>query len=69
MSLLPPIRVLDLGGEWTGFPGVILAEMGAEVILVERPGGDAARNRLPKAGGVNPAFAAWNLSTGTVLPR
>jgi benzylsuccinate CoA-transferase BbsE subunit len=66
MSLLPPIRVLDLGGEWTGFPGVILAEMGAEVILVERPGGDAARNRLPQAGGVNPAFAAWNLSKKSV---
>lgn len=66
MSLLPPLKVLDLGGEWTGFPGAILAQMGGEVTLVERPGGDPARTRAPQVQGINPSFAAWNLSKKSV---
>lgn len=66
MTLLSPLRVLDLGGEWSGFPGMILAQMGAEVILVEKPGGDPARNREPLDQGVSLTFAAWNLSKKSI---
>src|SRR5262245_275807 len=43
MNLLAPYRVLDLADE-SGFScGQILADLGADVIKVEPPGGDAAR--------------------------
>lgn len=43
--LLSGIRVLELGSVIAGnFAGILLADMGAEVIKVEPPGGDAARN-------------------------
>ena len=44
---LLPYRVLDLTDEKGFFCGKILADMGAEVIKVERPGGDRARNIQP----------------------
>lgn len=66
MSLLAPIRVLDLGGDWGGLPGKILAEMGAEVIRIEPPGGDPARRRAPMAGGVGLPWTAFNLSKRSV---
>ncbi len=66
MSLLAPIRVLDLGGDWGGLPGKILAEMGAEVIRVEPPGGDPARRRAPMAGGTSLPWSAFNLSKRSV---
>ena len=41
--LLTPYRVLDLTGE-TGFMcGKVLGDLGAEVVLIEPPGGHAAR--------------------------
>ena len=46
-SLLSVYRVLDLCDEKGMFAGKILADMGADVIKVERPGGDPARNRGP----------------------
>ncbi len=46
-SLLSPYRVLDLTDEKGLLCGKILADLGAEVIKVERPGGDAARNIGP----------------------
>ncbi|MBN1614734.1 MAG: CoA transferase, partial [Deltaproteobacteria bacterium] len=36
------IKVLDLAGPTAGFCGKLLADLGALVIKVEKPGGDAA---------------------------
>lgn len=44
---LADIRVLDLAGESGVFAGRLLAELGADVIRVEPPGGDAVRARSP----------------------
>jgi len=47
------IRVLDLTGE-TGFlTGMLLGELGADVIKVEAPAGDPARRRPPFWGGID----------------
>lgn len=43
MSVLTGIRVLELSNERVAFAGKMLADMGADVILVEPPGGDPAR--------------------------
>jgi crotonobetainyl-CoA:carnitine CoA-transferase CaiB-like acyl-CoA transferase len=42
-ALLAGLRVLDLADEKACFCSKLLADIGAEVIKVERPGGDAAR--------------------------
>jgi len=49
-TLLSGIRILDLADEKASFCSKILADLGAAVIKVEPPGGDAARNRGPFAG-------------------
>ena len=41
--MLAPYRVLDLSDESGYLCGKILADLGADVIKVEPPGGDAAR--------------------------
>jgi benzylsuccinate CoA-transferase BbsE subunit len=46
-SLLSAYRVIDLCDDKGMFAGKILADMGADVIKVERPGGDPARQRGP----------------------
>ena len=46
MTLLTPYRVLDLTGPLGFLAGKIFADLGADVIKIEPPGGDAAR-RLP----------------------
>jgi len=46
-AILSPYRVLDLTDEKGLLCGKILADLGAEVIKVERPGGDPARNKGP----------------------
>ncbi|MDY7032290.1 MAG: CoA transferase [Thermodesulfobacteriota bacterium] len=45
--LLSPYRTLDLTDEKGLLCGRILADLGADVIKVERPGGDSARNIGP----------------------
>ena len=45
--LLGPYRALDLTDEKGLLCGRILADLGADVIKVERPGGDPARNIGP----------------------
>jgi benzylsuccinate CoA-transferase BbsE subunit len=44
---LSGIRILDLADEKASFCTKLLADMGADVIKVEKPGGDAARNIGP----------------------
>jgi len=60
-------RVLELGGQEGLFAGKLLADLGAEVIKVEPPGGDPARDLGPFAQGV-PALESslsWQaLNTG-----
>jgi len=46
-GLLSPFRVLDLTDELGFLCGKILGDLGADVIKVERPGGDPARNIGP----------------------
>jgi crotonobetainyl-CoA:carnitine CoA-transferase CaiB-like acyl-CoA transferase len=46
-SVLGPYRVLDLTDEKGLLCGKILGDLGADVIKIERPGGDAARNLGP----------------------
>ena len=46
-GMLSPYRVLDLTDEMGVLCGKIFGDMGADVIKVERPGGDPARNQGP----------------------
>jgi crotonobetainyl-CoA:carnitine CoA-transferase CaiB-like acyl-CoA transferase len=46
-TLLAPYRVLDLTDDKGFLCGKILADMGADVIKIEKPGGDLARNIGP----------------------
>ncbi|MCM3882567.1 CoA transferase [Frankia sp. R82] len=41
------LRVLELAGEFTAYPGKLLADLGANVVVVEPPGGAPARGRAP----------------------
>ncbi|MBI4236766.1 MAG: CoA transferase [Chloroflexi bacterium] len=52
-SALDGLRVLDLGGLSTAYSTRLLADFGADVILVEPPEGDATR-RLPPFAGDSP---------------
>src|SRR5947208_4132401 len=45
--LLSPYRVLDLTGPLGFLTGRILADLGADVIKIERPGGDPSRRWPP----------------------
>lgn len=47
MSALDGIRVIELASERIAFAGKLLADMGADVILVEPPGGDPSRHYPP----------------------
>jgi len=44
---LSGLRVLDLTGRMGGYCGLLLANLGAEVILIEPPGGDPMRREGP----------------------
>jgi crotonobetainyl-CoA:carnitine CoA-transferase CaiB-like acyl-CoA transferase len=46
-AMLSPYRVLDLTDEKGLFCGKLLGDLGADVIKIERPGGDPARNIGP----------------------
>ena len=47
MSALKGLRVVELANERIAFAGKLLADMGADLILVEPPGGDPARDYPP----------------------
>ena len=48
--MLTPYRVLDLTDERGELAGFMLAQLGAEVIAVEPPGGTRSRRMTPFAG-------------------
>ena len=47
---LAGLRVLDLTGRMGGYCGLLLANLGADVILIEPPGGDPLRRQGPFKG-------------------
>lgn len=49
LDLLADVRVLDLAGEATAHAGRMLADLGADVVLVEAPRDSPARRRPPLA--------------------
>ncbi|MBW1884776.1 MAG: CoA transferase [Deltaproteobacteria bacterium] len=49
MSALEGIRVIELASERCAFAGKMLGDMGADVVLVETPGGDPSRSYPPFA--------------------
>ena len=54
------LHVLDCGHYIAGpLLGMLLADQGAEVVKLERPGGDPARSE--------PAFATWNRGKRSVV--
>src|SRR5579872_2151673 len=59
---LAGLRVIDLSGHLSGpFCAMQLADMGADVIKVERPdGGDDARRMPPFVNGESAPFMVWN---------
>src|SRR3954451_14176710 len=63
------VRVLDLTNNLAGpFGTQILADLGAEVIKVERPGvGDDTRNFHPKADGESVVFASVNRNKRSIV--
>ncbi len=61
--MLTPYRVLDLTDERGQLAGFILAQLGADVIAVEPPGGVSSRHRPPYAGGEpDPERSLWHWS-------
>src|SRR5947209_15903054 len=58
---LAGIRVIELANFIAGpFAGTLLADMGADVIKVEPPGGDMSRASPPIRNGESVSFAALN---------
>lgn len=67
MSVLGGIRVIELAHERTAFAGKLLADMGAEVILVEPPEGTAARHVPPFVDdqpGIERSLHFWHYNAG-----
>jgi benzylsuccinate CoA-transferase BbsE subunit len=61
------LKVLEVGGELGWYAGKLLAELGADVVRVEPPGGDALRRHHPTIGAmdghrVSVAFYYFNTS-------
>ena len=67
-GILQNIRVLDLTRYVSGpYCGVLLADMGAEVIKVEKPDtGEVSRTVAPYFGGVSLFFPPYNRSKKSV---
>jgi crotonobetainyl-CoA:carnitine CoA-transferase CaiB-like acyl-CoA transferase len=71
-ALLQGIRVLDLAGEPAAMTGRILADLGAEVVKVEPPGGDPLRGVGPFRGArrdpeASLRFEAWNAGKASIV--
>ena len=58
--LLAPYRVLDLTGPLGFMAGRVLADLGADVVKIEPPGGDPARRTPPTVEtAVGPQSVFW----------
>jgi crotonobetainyl-CoA:carnitine CoA-transferase CaiB-like acyl-CoA transferase len=66
-GLLASVRVLDLGGANSDGVGRLLADLGADVLKVEPPGGSANRRALPTVAGASIAFAVQNANKRSVV--
>ena len=55
---------MAVAGPWAG---MILGSLGAEVIKIERPGGDLARNILPTQKGMSTTYLICNLNKHRVI--
>lgn len=65
---LDGVRVIDLTRVVTGpFASRTLADLGADVIKIEPPGGDATRRVRPDAGGIGPYFSQLNVGKRSVV--
>ncbi|MEX2230225.1 MAG: CoA transferase [Dehalococcoidia bacterium] len=63
---LADLRVIELANERSAFAGKLFADMGADVILVEPPGGDAMRTYPPfleDRPGTDRSLAFWHYHT------
>ncbi|RAV11693.1 CoA transferase [Mycolicibacterium sp. GF69] len=58
--LLASMRVLDLGGAESDGVSRLYADLGADVLKIEPPGGSTARSALPTMAGVSVPFALSN---------
>ena len=68
MSDLKGVRVIEFCQIAAGpFAGMLLADMGADVIKVESPEGDGMRNWPPHSGGYSENFASLNRSKRSVV--
>jgi crotonobetainyl-CoA:carnitine CoA-transferase CaiB-like acyl-CoA transferase len=65
--LLARLRVLDLCDSTADDVTRLLADLGADVLKVESPGGDPARRQLPSVGGVSIPFALHNANKRAVV--
>jgi crotonobetainyl-CoA:carnitine CoA-transferase CaiB-like acyl-CoA transferase len=66
MSALAGIRVIELAHERIAFAGKLMGDMGADVILVEPPGGDPSRDYPPylnDEAGDNRSLYFWHYNT------
>lgn len=57
---LAPLRVLDLGGAESDGISRLFADLGADVLKIEPPGGSAARRQAPSVADTSVAFALQN---------
>ena len=70
--MLSPYRVLDFTDHRGEFAGMVLSDLGADVIRVEPPGGSLARFRGPRQEGAPEAeaslqFAAFNRGKRSIV--
>ncbi len=65
--LLDAVRVLDLSGGVTDTVTRLLADLGADVLKVEPPGGSPERHVLPTLAGVSIPFAVHNANKRSAM--
>lgn len=66
-ALLTSVRVLDLAGGEADMVGRLLADLGADVLKVEPPGGSFARSWLPGLAGESLPFALHNANKRSTM--
>ncbi|EUA88780.1 coA-transferase III family protein [Mycobacterium ulcerans str. Harvey] len=66
-QLLAAVRVLDLSGGTADTVARLLADLGADVLKVEPPGGSPGRNQAPTLAGASIPFAVHNANKRSVV--